>query len=292
MRKRFVAIVSLLIVVVVVLGLTLTGCNQQQNLPGIAWAEEETLLYDMYTNQVKSGTLEIKTIRLLVGEQALPKFPTEKHNITSSSSGGTLVVKTVKDLALNVLVYSEALLNGFVPIASYKEVNTSDAQYTVKARYDGTRYFYSYNGAEEEKVRIKTGFMDNELMYNLIRCYEIENNYTTSYTLINPSTGSKEKLSVAVTSEGTFGGFEYVNGSGESAIAASGTKVIAISFTRTEIPTGKSIAVFYTVENAEGTDGFYLSGDPAKGVTNRSSHIPVRIVENDVEYLLTKVTAK
>lgn len=292
MSKRFVAIISFLIVVVVVCGLTLTGCNQQQNLPGIAWAEEETLLYDMYTNQVKSGTLEIKTTRLSAGEQVLPKFPTEKHTITSSSSGGSLVVKTVKDLALNVLVYSEALLNGFVPIASYKEVNTSEAQYTVKARYDGTRYYYSYNGLEEEKVRIKAGFMDNELMFNLIRCYEIENNYTTSYTLIDPSNGNKEKLSVAATAEGTFGGFEYVNGAGDSAIAATGTKVIAMSFTRTEIPTGKSIAVFYTVENADGTDGFYLSGDPAKGVTNRSSHIPVRIVENDVEYLLIKVTAK
>lgn len=291
MSKRIVALISLLIVVILASGVFLTGCSQDQKLPGIAWAEEETLTYSIWTDDVLTGSLVIVTRRLPVGQQALPKFPDEKYDVNSSSSGGTLITKTAKDLSENIIMYSEALMNGFKPVASYKEVSTSDAQYTLKSRYDGTRYFYSYNGGEEEKVRIKTGFMDNEIMYSIVRCYELESNYTSTFTLIDPTNGNKESLSVAVTAEGTQGGFEYVNGSGESAIAATSTRTLAVSFTRTKAPVGKSLVVYYTLEDKTGATGFYLTGDPAKGVTNRSSHIPVMIQENNVKYILSKVVA-
>jgi hypothetical protein len=292
MRKRYVALISLLIVVVLASGLFLTGCTQDQKLPGIAWAEEETLTYGIWTDNVLTGSLVIVTKRLPVGQQALPKFPDEKYDVNSTSSGGTLITKTAKDLSDNITMYSEALMNGFKPVASYKEVNTTDSQYTLKARYDGTRYFYSYNGGEEKKVRIKTGFMDNEIMYSIVRCYELESNYTTTFNLVDPTTGNKEALSVAVTAEGTQGGFEYVNGSGESAMAAASTRTLAVSFTRTKAPVGKSLVVYYTVEDKTGDTGFYLTGDPAKGGgTNRSSHVPVMIQENNVKYVLSKVIA-
>lgn len=292
MSKRFVALISLLIVVIVSSGLFLTGCNQDQKLPGIAWAQEETLTYNMYTDDITSGTMVIVTQKLPVGLHALSKFPDEKHNITSTSSGGTLITKTVRDLSENIIMYSESLINGFKPLASYKEVNTTESQYTLKQRYDGKKYYYAYNGGEEKKLNVKAGFMDNEVMYHIVRCYEIENNYTTSFTLINPTNGDKEVLSVAVTAEGTQGGFEYVNGAEESAIAAAGTRTLAVSFTRSKTPRGKSMVVYYTIESKAGVDGFYLSGDPALGATNRSSHIPVMILENNVKFVLSKVIAK
>lgn len=282
--KRKVLIVLLVITMVAVIGILLVGCGGDKKLPGVPWANEETLIYSIETiDGTAIGKLEIKTTKLEPGEHELFKIPGEKVKVASSTTKGARVIQTAKDNDGNVIMYSEAILNGFIPAASYKEVHYKDNNYTLKAKYDGKIYIYSYNGEKDKTVRIKSGFMDNELMYFVTRCYELEGGYSTTYTLINPQTGAKEKIVAATSTEGNSGTYNYIDSSGVST-PRTGDKIVAVTYSRDSIPKGKSIAVFYTKE-------IELSGDLGT-VSNRSKRIPTLILENDVKYVLESIKVK
>ncbi|HQC54872.1 MAG TPA: hypothetical protein PKX91_04000 [Clostridia bacterium] len=282
--KRKVVLIVLVIMIASVLGVVLAGCGGDKKLPGVPWANEEILVYEMLSDKDEFlGTLEVKTTKLEAGEHELSKFPGEKVKVSSSTTKGARVVQTAKDTVGNIIMYSESILNGFVPAASYKEVKYGNKNYTLKARYDGKKYVYSYNGEKEKTVRIKSGFMDNELMYFVTRCYELEGGYSTTYTLIDPQTGAKEKIVAATSTEGRSGTFNYIDSTGAST-PRTGDSIIAVTYSRDSTPKGKSIAVFYTKE-------IELSGDLTT-VSNRSKRIPTLILENDIKYVLKSATIK
>ena len=84
-------------------------------------------------------------------------------------------------------------------VASAKKVSYKGTEYTTKARYDGKRYIYSVNGGEEKKIRIKTGFVDNELLYTTLRAYTLENNYSSTYTVIDNVAGEQVKMNISTS---------------------------------------------------------------------------------------------
>lgn len=279
-----ISVVVILLILVSVLAVMLSGCGGDKKLPGTAWADEEIATYGMYQNKVKTGTYVVKITKLNAGEHALPKFPEEKVKVTSNTTKGALVVQTVTDADNKVIMHSETIMNGFTPIKSYKEINNGDVKYNVKGKYDGKKFVYSYNGGKEKRVNIKTGFMDNEVLFIITRCYEIESGYTATHTLINPESGNKEKIKVSKTAEGTSEQFTVSVDGGEPK-AYSKIGLIAMSYTRESSPRGMSIAVFYTNKDFEIIGG----GSTA---FNKSKRIPTIIIENDIQYILENVSVK
>jgi hypothetical protein len=183
---------------------------------------------------------------------------------------------------------SEAILNGFTTLASAKKITKNGQDTFIKARYDGKRYYYSVNDGEEEKIKIKTGFIDNELLYTVLRVYSIENNYTGSYTVMDNVAGEKTGLSISTANAD----FRYVKGikitsDGIEQESANNVKCVELNIQRAEAPIGTPIKVAYSVE---GDGGLKVWGQGASGLY--STHIPVQIVENNITYKLISIDCK
>lgn len=297
MRKLLVAM--LVIVLAVSSALVLVACGGGDvDLPGRKWTNKEVLSYEMYEGETKVGALVITTERIGSGEQTL-NATGEKHVVSASSVKGTRVTMAASDLNGNVIMASESILDGFTTLASYKQVKYNGTEYTVKARFDGKRYRYSVNGAEEKKMRIKAGFVDNELLYTVLRCYAIEDSYTGTYTVVDAVAGTKEELAISTANaDARYNGTPYqVEGNtvnqikvvtGDGIVSyVTNVKCVELQVAKAKSPIGSPIFVSYSVE---GTDGLSVLGEGSTG--NSSTHIPLRIKENNVTYKLAAIECK
>ena len=293
MRKFL--IVMLVVALAVGAALSLVACNNDVDLPGLKWVNQEVLSYEIYDNGTLVGALVIKTERVPAGEQVL-NMTGETHNVSASTVKGTRVTMAATDLEGNVIMASESLLDGFTTLASAKKVSYNGTEYTTKARYDGKRYIYSVNGGEEKKMRIKAGFVDNELLYTVLRVYTIENNYTSSYTVIDNVAGEKVEMSISTSNpelryNGTkqdvagesVAGIKIYSDGVEQAMATN-VKCVELNIQRAKAPVGSSIKVAYSVE---GEGGLSVLGKGSTGLY--STHIPVKIVENNLTYKLASI---
>ena len=259
MRK--VLVVLVVAVLVVSAALFTASCGGNVDVPGTVWANKEVCEYGIYnSDNLPVGALIIVTERLSAGEQTL-NATGAKVNITSSSARGTRVTMKASDRDGNVWLESESILNGFTPAASYRKVSKDGENYTVTATYDGKNYRYRLNDGEENKIRVKSGFIDNELLYTVVRCYTIESAYSSEFTVVDPVAGTKEKITAA-----TFGEGDYKDP----------------VFTRSDSPVGASMYADYTK-----IDGLKVLGEGSTGLY--SVRIPVQIVENDLVYKLVSV---
>ncbi len=280
MRK--LAIVLVVAVLVVSAALFTASCGGNVDVPGTVWANKEVCEYGIYnSDNLPVGALIIVTERLAEGEQTL-NATGAKVNITSSSARGTRVTMKASDRDGNVWLESESILNGFTPVASYRKVSKDGENYTVTATYDGKNYRYRINDGEEKKLRVKSGFIDNELLYTVVRCYTIESSYSSEFTVVDPVAGTKEKITVATFGEGDYRDPVEVVSSGAEAETKHSLSFTRLSFTRSASPVGASMYADYTK-----IDGLKVLGEGSTGLY--SVRIPVQIVENDLVYKLVSV---
>lgn len=295
MRKLTVVILVLALACGVVLATA--GCSSDVDLPGRSWAQKETLYYEVYKDNVLYGAMLITTERLEKGDHVL-NATGETHTVSSHAAGGTRVTIAVSDLSENVVMYSESLLDGFTSLASYKKVAMGDTQYTVKARYDGKHYRYSLNGGSEKKIKEKSSFVDNELIYTVVRCYSVDSgSYSASYKVSDAVNGSIESISISTAKtdvyyhgtihqndEGnTITAVKTIDGDGNVAYVDS-VKGVQVKFQRNEAPVGNPAYVTYAVS---GNGGLDVNGEGSQNT--KSTHIPLEIIENNMTYRLSKV---
>ncbi len=295
MRKFL--IVMLVVVFTVCVGISMVSCNNDVDHAGSKWTNEEVLSYEMYDGNTLVGALVIKTERVASGAQTL-NMTGETHEV-SASTRGVRVTMAATDLEGNVIMASESLLNGFTTLASAKKVSYKGTEYTTKARYDGKRYIYSVNGGEEKKIRIKTGFVDNELLYTTLRAYTLENNYSSTYTVIDNVAGEQVKMNISTSNpEVRYNGTahevagEKVQGisifsDGVEQDMKTNVKCVELKVQRAEAPVGTPIYITYSVE---GEGGLSVLGAGSTGLY--STHIPVKIVENNLTYKLASIACK
>lgn len=280
MRK--VLVVLVVAVLVVSAALFTASCGGNVDVPGTVWANKEVCEYGIYnSDNLPVGALIIVTERLSAGEQTL-NATGAKVNITSSSARGTRVTMKASDRDGNVWLESESILNGFTPAASYRKVSKDGENYTVTATYDGKNYRYRLNDGEENKIRVKSGFIDNELLYTVVRCYTIESAYSSEFTVVDPVAGTKEKITAATFGEGDYKDPVEVISSGVEAETKHSLSFTRLSFTRSDSPVGASMYADYTK-----IDGLKVLGEGSTGLY--SVRIPVQIVENDLVYKLVSV---
>lgn len=296
MRKFL--IVMLVLALATGAALSLVACNNDVDLPGLKWANEEVLSYEIYDGDTLVGGLVIKTERLGSGNQTL-NMTGESHNVSASTVKGTRVTMAATYLDGKTSMASESILDGFTTLASAKKIVSNGTEFTSKGRYDGKRYHYSINGGEENKIKIKQGFVDNELLYTVLRSYTLENNYSGSYTVFDMQAGEKTELSIATSNDSvTYNGTTHlvagapVNGvtifsNSVEQTMATAIKCVELSVQRANAPVGTPIYVTYSVE---GDNGLKVWGEGSTG--KYSTHFPVKIVENNITYRLASISCK
>lgn len=278
---------SIPVVLIVLVALTATllaGCGNSAPTPGTAWANSEVFTYtvkDADRDNAQIATMTITTERLSAGTYRIGAIDRDFTVSSTQSQGGGLRVKTSAVAPDGtVLMESESLLNGFTALASYKKVANGDVNYETRAYYDGKNYHYQSGSAEWQSVKIKSGFLDNELLYMVLRCYsEIDSAYSATYNIPNPLNGVVEKIAVSVVgTEQSSYTVKYIDLEDKEVEAAKPVTVLSLS--KSESPVGTSIGVWYTKSD------FAL---PGVGGKTASYHIPVKIVENNLTYELVTV---
>lgn len=288
MRKFL--ILMLVVVLALGAGVSLVACSGDVDLPGLKWTNEEVLTYEMYDGDVLVGALAVKTERVDSGNQTL-NMTGETHNVSASTVKGARVTMVASDLDGNVIMASESLLNGFTTLASAKKVSYNGVEYTTKARYDGKRYYYSVNGGEEKKMKIKQSFVDNELLYTVLRAYTLENSYSGTYIVVDNVAGEKVEMNISTSNADVR--YNGANNAGIKVLSdgieslASNVKCVELNIQRASAPVGTPIKVTYSVE---GDGGLSVLGKGSAG--HRSTHVPVKIVENNITYKLASIDCK
>lgn len=277
MKKSVLAVILMAVFLtsIVLLG----GCTQTAPVPGIAWARSETLTYEIKNGEETIGTLTVTSERLEAGEYKVERLRSEPF----SMSAGTRVTKTAVDTDGKEILYSQSLLNGFTSLASYKKVEFQDKAYEQKVYHEGKHFYYSQNGEEFRRIKAKSGYADNELLYNIIRCYDIGAGYSASYDVLLPQSGSLEKVAVSVSTSTTANfDLSYTDRNGTPATKA--VNCLTAVFGKSDTPSGKPITVWYSPQD------FQLLGSISTP-NNKSLYLPVKIIENDLTYILTNAQA-
>lgn len=286
-------IILILLIAILAAGgaLTLSACSGTTDTPGSQWVDEERLTYKIIDNEndAQIGKLTVTTKSITESTAALPRSGVSA-NLSYVATSRALITMVAVDNADNEIMYSESIMDGFSPLASYKSVNYNGTQYTVSASYDGKHYTYSLNGGEEQKLKIKSGFCDNELLYTIIRCYSLDSSYSGSFTVADPLQGTKATLNVTYDEDIVFKP-NYIctaqTGDGVQSVI-SGINATTFAIYGSETPVGQYAYVTYA---NKGTDSGYLSL-AGKGISGKSSYqIPLIIIENNLTYQLTDATA-
>lgn len=276
--KRVIKFLPILVIFVAILALT--GCNNTVNAPGKAWAKTEILEYTIKDGDKVVGTMTTVTERLSAGEYALSGNPEQKF--TLKSSDGTRVTTKAVDTEGKLLMHSESLMEKFSPVASYKKIDNETTKSETFSYFDGTTVRYTKNG-ESHKFKLKKGsYTTNELLYTVLRCYNLSS-YSATYQLVSPELDGK--VSVGVSSGAVNDKFTFltVGPDGETESKDVGAYVAHVALS--EKPTGSAITLWYTDSN------YFARGATSEGGLV-SKQVPVKIVENNLSYTLTKVTVK
>lgn len=276
-------ILVLLVAAIIAVGsVSLAGCSPDVPVPGIAWANNETLTYDIKDGETSIGTLTVTTSKIAAGDHIIERFRPEPFSISGGVSAGTRIVKRATDTDGNEIMYSESLLNGFTSLASYKKVNFGGKNYELRVYHEGKHFYYAEGGNGFQRIKAKSGYADNELLYNIIRCYDIGVGYSSSYSVLSPLSESLEKVSVS-TSTAAAAAFELNYTDRNGAPAQKQVNCITATFTKTDSPSGRPITVWYAPSD------FQLLGN-VNIANNKSIFLPVKIIENNLTYSLTGAT--
>lgn len=257
-----------LIVLILLMSLTLVACNSP-NPPGSSWADNEILEYKVIKDGIEAGIMTTTIKRNLSAEQK-----TLNGKDYSNATSRLTINYTFEDQTLIV----ESLLNDFSPLATYKKVTTAKNDYELSSDYSGKYYNYILKEKEQDylgKIKIKAEFIDNDLLYTYIRCQTLS---TINKAINIPIPQTNDLQSFSIKSAGA----EKI-----SVPFPSGEKQIdchKIAITRTQTPIGQSIYAYFTPDSQE----YVIPGGLLS--IHESSKLPVKIVENNITYQLTKIT--
>lgn len=256
-----------LVILILTLSLTLAGCGGTTP-PGSSWADKETLVYDVFNGEQAVGTLTATLERD-------PEDTTIDGTEYSKATSKLTINYTFNDESINI----ESLLNDFTPLATSKVVSTTNKEYTLNSYYKGKYYHYNLenNGNKKSgRMKVKGEVIDNDLLYTYLRCQNLENGLNKTLAIPDATTGSLQSYSAnAVGTENILVPFP----DGEKTVAAYKIKI-----SRTSSPIGESIFIYYSPNTTEAT----ITG----GLTslNDSRKIPLKIVENNMTYILKSIT--
>jgi len=278
------ALLIILILAVLIAGaVSLSACSSASPIPGIAWASSETLVYDIKDNDVSVGTLTVTAVKLEPGNYKIERFGDRTFTVAKNSANGTRVTKVALDNDGNEMMYSESILSGFSSLASYKKVNYAGNAYEYRVFHEGKYFYYNTDGGTGfNKIKAKSGYSDNELLYYTVRCYDLGDSYSSTYSVLSPGSDSLEKIAVATQITTVPYAINYTDADGVP--QAVSKDCISVKFSKSESPTGTSIYVLYSPAD------FLLKGN-VNTLFNESVFIPVQIEENNMVYTLTSAVA-
>jgi len=101
-----------------------------------------------------------------------------------------MVTKVAKDLDGKEILYSASLAENFVPVASYKKIDSKDKKIETRTRYSKSYYYYANNGGAEKRTKIKKNVLDNENLFEFIRCQELERSFNQVLTTVDAANRS------------------------------------------------------------------------------------------------------
>lgn len=263
-----------LFLVLIILSVSLfafTSCGGEVP-PGIAWANKDILTYEVKDGEEDAGELQIITQRIY---DEADKYLDD--NLYERANQKITMTYTFGDESMQV----ESLMSGMNPVATKKVVNTSQASYTLDSYFSGNHYYYTLNkdgDKTSERIRAKGDFIDNDIMYMYLRCFDIGTGFTKSLNIPDPFSNTTQTLSArSVGTKNLIVPYPDENKEVET---------IAIAITRTTTPIGESIYVYYT------PDGDEYSVTGSLGSLDDSKKFPVRIVENNLAFNLINITVQ
>lgn len=275
--------VALFILIIALAGILLTACGDPV-VPGSAWADKETLTFVAYnvTDTERESplfTMTAVTENLQKGSHALSTNPDKTYVMSSSARRYTL---TAVDPSGKTVMYSESLMNVFVPVAAHKEVDFGNKKYSYDSEYADKTLSYTLNkNGETSKGSISTGdkFIDNELLYTYIRTYSsAEQNLNSSLTVVDVYNEQRVDLNVQTFSTGETT-LAYYTAEPKKKVKSS-----RVQISRSSSPVGYPILIDYSQSSGENPFVFKSNNS-----NSESKRIPLQITENDIIYYLTSV---
>ncbi|MDR0751124.1 MAG: hypothetical protein LBF12_00830 [Christensenellaceae bacterium] len=288
--KKLILSLTLLIVLTSTIFI-FAACSSSAPVPGVSWATTETLKYDIIdsaNNNVKIGFYETSIEKLIAADNyVIDKIPNQKFKISTNVLKGFRYKETAKDLNDAILMETESIFDGFNVIGSYKKVYANSLNITpyetIIILEDG-KFKITINGESKPAIKSKGNITPNELIYNAVRPYsELDDSFSTSLAVIDPTSGKTLDINIATTSDRENIKFNYSNNNSE--LTATEQPCIKVKISKGSAPIGKIIEAWYTPAS------FKISGSLNLSNSNYSIHIPAKIVENNLVYLLTEARA-
>jgi hypothetical protein len=290
-RKAVLFLITTSITVVMVM--LFVACSGNVIVPGAAWSDNEKLTYTIKNSESgdeQIGTLTTEIIKLPAGDHSIEKIADRTFKILSNAIKGLRYKQTIYDNDGNIAMESESIFNEFKIIASYKKIYKNDAFKTTEdletiVFVDDDKYKITINGNAQRDIKVKDDIVSNEILYVALRVYsEMDSGYTSSLEVINPVIGKTESLELVANSNRIDYTVSYKEQDKE--IAEKAISCIETTISKSEAPIGDKIFVWYTVAS------FVINGDLRTSNTNRSIHIPVKIIENNLVYELKLAEVK
>lgn len=268
MKKLLLTIAIVLVAVSV--GLLTAGCSNSIS-PSPSWADEENLTYAIQdtTTHENKGVMTVKTVRSPVNKTLNGK--------EYASADGKVTIDV--EMTGEYTVHTEFLTSKYTVLAlqkTYTDLTDASKNYVLNAKHGDGYYYYDKNGQTGE-IKVGSSYTDSEYLYHYIRSYPLTSP-PSGFSIADPTDGSAKKIvcSAVTVSDNTVT-VPYPSSNKEVAC-----KVIRISLS--DKPHGASILAYFTPDET----AYYMSGLSMFS----SKKIPVKIIENDLTYVVTAMSVK
>lgn len=265
MKKKIVILMVLAILSVFVL----SACANNENVPAAAWAGAEILTYDIKSGQGEALGTMVTEINRKQSNSFFNEIDGKKYDTADSSF--IMRVNTGE-----YEITTKIIAKSYTPLAIEKTFTNKlddSESYTFNGYHDGNNFYYSLNGADKIKIKVKSTYAENDFLYSYIRCYDI-NSLPDSINLFNPLNKSVTTVTTANSGETKVFNVAYPNGS-------KSVQCNKITVSLTDSPVGKPIDVYLTPDETD-----YNISSFSMDVSKR---FPVYIAENDIVYELTSI---
>jgi len=235
------------------------------------WASTETLSFSVYDTERGAGNIAVgeanfTTTTILTAEE---KASGANTKVTSVVTVDTQTTTTI----FYANVYTVLSLE-----RTFIDTADPNAGYTLNGKHDGKNFVYETTYTADgrtEKGKIKVGsgnYSDFEFLYFFIRCYDPSG--LPSVTVPDPATGEAVALTCSLIDS-------KASVKTETELGTVTCNEVAVS--RKSTPVGASSYVYYMHEED------YVAGE---GSIVKSKRFPVKIVENNVSFVLKDFTPK
>lgn len=254
------------VVIVAVLGvILLTSCNNSTTTVKQRWADAESVSFNVYEGDLQVGNATFTTTTKLTDEEKQAVSGADTRVTVSSELNGTVTESVYYAHVYNILTVRKTFTNPSDPTQNY----------ILEGEHDGKNFVYSltYPNATDKNKSGKlnvgsSGYTDGEFLYMYVRCYETSA-LPSSIKVADPFHDEVITLSTALRSS---------NATVKTDSSLHSVVCNEIAINRSGTPTGSGILAYYLPDSA----GTYGSGTIIK-----SSCFPVKIVENNLTYVLS-----